>query len=69
MLQHLTHTIGYTKNSHTESDNIFATYNIIRIKNYLKLLYSNLNSPQEEAVPYQALAIAIIKKTILFSFI
>lgn len=39
----------------------FITYLIIRIKNYLKLLYDNLNSPQGEAVPYQTLANAIFK--------
>lgn len=42
-------------------DNIFVTYVTIRIKNYLKLLSCNLNSPQGEAVPYQALARAIFK--------
>lgn len=40
---------------------IFVTYVIIRIKNYLKLLYTNLNSPQGEAVPYQHIAKAIIE--------
>lgn len=59
--QLLTHTKRLHKNSYTESDNIFATYVIIRIKNYLKLLYTNLNSPQGEAVPYQHIAKAIIK--------
>ena len=37
-----------------------VTYVNIRIKNYLKLLYDDLNSPQGEAVPYQTLANAII---------
>ena len=45
-------------------DSIFVTYVNIRIKNYLKLLYNDLNSPQEEAVSYQALAIAIAKNKI-----
>lgn len=43
---------------------IFVTYVTIRIKNYLKLLYCNLNSPQGEAVPYQALANAINKNKV-----
>ena len=43
---------------------IFVTYVNIRIKNYLKLLYPCLNSPQGEAVPYQRLARAIIKNNI-----
>ncbi len=42
---------------------ILVTYVNIRIKNYLKLLYSNLDSPQGEVVPYQALAKAIVKKS------
>lgn len=41
--------------------NIFVTYNNVRFKNYLKLLYANFNSPQGEAVPYHTLAIAIFK--------
>ena len=44
---------------------ILVTYVTIRIKNYLKLLYRNLNSPHEEAVPYHTLANAILKKAIL----
>lgn len=40
---------------------ILVTYVNIRIKNYLKLLYNNLNSPQGEAVPYHVLANAIFK--------
>lgn len=59
--QLLTHTKRLHKNRLPEMINIFVTYVIIRIKNYLKLLYTNLNSPQGEAVPYQYIANAIIK--------
>ena len=38
----------------------FITYLIIRLKNYLKLSNVNLNSPHEEAVPYQIVANAIV---------
>lgn len=40
---------------------ISVTYDNIDIKNYLKLLYNNFDSPQGEVVPYHALAIAIFK--------
>ena len=46
---------------------ILVTYVNIRIKNYLKVLYTNLNSPQGEAVPYQIVANALIKN-IIFNF-
>ena len=39
----------------------YITYVNIRFKNYLKLPIGIFNSPRGEAVPYQALAIAIIK--------
>ena len=43
---------------------ILVTYINIRIKNYLKLLYTNLNIPQGEAAPYHTLTIAILKNKI-----
>ena len=54
-------TCGYIKNRTPEMMNIFVTYDNIRIKNYLKLTISYLNSPQGEVVPYHTLAIAILK--------
>lgn len=38
----------------------FITYLLLRLKNYLKLPIVNLNSPHEEAVPYQPLADAMV---------
>lgn len=40
----------------------YITYLLLRLKNYLKLTISYLNSPQGEEVPYQALARAIDDK-------
>ena len=45
----------------------YITYVNIRLKNYLKLPIGSLNSPHEEAVPYQPLANAIVDNTI-FNF-
>lgn len=45
----------------------FITYVLLRLKNYLKLLENDFNSPHGEGAPYHTLAIAINKK-IRFNF-
>ena len=44
----------------------FITYVLLRLKNYLKLTISYLNSPHEEEALYHTLARAIVKNKRLF---